>query len=93
MLVPKARLVIENLALRQKLAVFKHHCKRPKLHRATVSSGSGFLVAGPTGDRCLPLSSQKQSSDGIAKDSSCIGVGSPKAESRDGRPFRVKSVS
>jgi transposase InsO family protein len=31
MLVPKASLAIENLALRQQLAVFKHHCKRPKL--------------------------------------------------------------
>ncbi len=31
MLVPQASLAIENLALRQQLAVFKHHCKRPKL--------------------------------------------------------------
>jgi hypothetical protein len=31
MLVPKASLAIENLALRQQLAVFKHICKRPKL--------------------------------------------------------------
>ena len=31
MLVPKARLAIENLALRQQVAVFKQSVKRPKL--------------------------------------------------------------
>ena len=33
MLVPQARLAIENLALRQQVAVFKQSVKRPKLHR------------------------------------------------------------
>jgi hypothetical protein len=31
MLVPKAKLAIENLALRQQVAVFKQSVKRPKL--------------------------------------------------------------
>ena len=30
-LVPKSRLAIENLALRQQVAVFKHSVRRPKL--------------------------------------------------------------
>jgi hypothetical protein len=33
MLVPQARLAIENLALRQQVAVFKQSVKRPKLRR------------------------------------------------------------
>jgi hypothetical protein len=31
MLVPRSTLAIENLALRQQLAVYKHSVKRPKL--------------------------------------------------------------
>ena len=31
MLIPKVRLAIENLALRQQVAVFKQSVKRPKL--------------------------------------------------------------
>ncbi len=37
MLIPKVHLVVENLALRQQVAAFKHSVKRPKLrHRDRI---------------------------------------------------------
>jgi hypothetical protein len=65
----------------------------PSCARATASSGSGFLGAGPTGDPCLRLSSQKQSSDGIARDSSSIGDGNLAAVNPDARLSNPKFVS
>jgi hypothetical protein len=44
------RLAIENLALRQQLAVYKRTATGPDFARRIVLSGSGWPESGPDGD-------------------------------------------
>ena len=46
-------LALENLALRQQLAVYKKTLRRPKLLRATASSGFAYPACKQSGERAL----------------------------------------
>jgi hypothetical protein len=68
-------LALENLTLRQELAVLKRTRPRPRLTGADDSSGSSHQGCGPAGDMCCMWSSPIQSFVGTAKAFGTTGVG------------------
>ena len=69
-------ILIENLALRQQLAVYHQSRKRPKLRAEIAFFGSGSRDSGRTGDRRWSSCSRTRSWAGIARDFDSIGAGS-----------------
>ena len=93
MLVPKAGLAIENLALRQQLAVCKQRVNVPGCVHVTGYSGYGFRGFGRTGNRRSSSCNRRLSSDGTVRDSSCIGAGNPITEGLGVRPSNARFVT
>lgn len=75
MLIPKAHLVIENLALRQQLAVCRQSIKRPKLQPRDRVFWVWLSRFWPDWRSALAMCSQKRLSNGTEWDSSYIGDG------------------
>ena len=93
MLVPKAQLVVENLALRQQLAVLKHSVKRPKLRPRDRVFWVWLSRFWSNWRSALILVQPDQSSAGIARDSNCIGGGNPEPAHPDAHASNVKFVT
>src|SRR6201981_3323434 len=75
-------LLLENLALRQQLAVLKRTHARPGWERLTKSSGYSPVVSGMLGSSLSCSSILRQSFAGIALGFACTGVGSRRRENR-----------
>lgn len=94
MLIPRIHLAVENLALRQQLAVFKQSVKPPKLRpRDRVFWVVLSRNSGRTGAPRWRLCNPKPSSAGIARAFDCIGDGHRGLANSDARPSNGKSAN
>ena len=69
----RTELALENLALRQQLAILNRKRPQPRLRKRDRFSGLAFLQSGRNGENPSSWSSPKQSSDGIGKGLHYIG--------------------
>jgi len=89
----QTELALENLALRQQLAILKREHPHARLRRETGFSGIAFHRSGRDGENPSSWSSPKRSSDGIEKDLHYIGPTSQNIVEPVGQEQAKKSAS
>jgi hypothetical protein len=89
----QTELVLENLTLRQQLAILKRERPHVRLRQRDRFSGLAFHRSGRDGENPSSWSSPKRSSDGIEKDSHYIGPTSQNNAEPAGQEQAKKSAS